>query len=106
MLDGEGEYNLNDVKEIVVTDSYLALEKTIRGCQGKDELLQNKEDSLPLCSGLVVSSYTKSEAQDSRRLSSTNIRAYDNYMQWSKYPPGMKGDILTNFNKLLFCVIE
>ena len=72
-MEGQGEYNLNNVKEIVVTDSYLGLDKNIRGCKGKDEILQNKEDSLPLCSGLVVSSYTKSEAQDSKRLSSTNI---------------------------------
>ena len=95
MLEGEGEYNLNDVKEIIVTDSYMGLGKTIRGCQGTDELPQNKEESLPLCSGLVVSSYTKSEAQDSKRLSSSLIRDYDNYMQWSKYPPGMKGDIIS-----------
>ena len=95
-MEGEGEYNLNDVKEIVVTDSYLGLDKTIRGCQRKDELPQNKEGHLPLCSGLVASSYTKSEAQDSKRLSPSLSRAYDNYMQWSKYPPGMKGmkDIL------------
>ena len=92
-MEGQGEYNLNNVKEIVVTDSYLGLDKTIRGCQGKDKILQNNEESLPLCSGLVVSSYTKSEAQDSKRLSSSLIRDYDKYMQWSKYPPGMKGDI-------------
>ena len=74
-----------------MTDSYLGLDKAIRGCQGIDELPQNKEGLLPLCSGLVVSSYTKSEAQDSKRLSASLSRAYDNYMLWFKYPPGMKG---------------
>ena len=30
---GEGEYNLNSLKEINVTNSYLGLDKDIRGCQ-------------------------------------------------------------------------
>ena len=30
---GEGEYNLNSLKEINVTKSYLGLDKDIRGCQ-------------------------------------------------------------------------
>ena len=32
-LYGEGEYNLNVVKEIRVTDSFLGLDKNDRGCQ-------------------------------------------------------------------------
>ena len=31
-LIGEGEYNLNDLKEIKVTESYLGLQDDIRGC--------------------------------------------------------------------------
>ena len=34
-LSGEGEYNLNVVKEIKVTDSYLGLNEDIRGCQNE-----------------------------------------------------------------------
>ena len=32
-LSGEGEYNLNILKEIKVTDSFLELDKDIRNCQ-------------------------------------------------------------------------
>ena len=37
---GEGEYNLNNLKEIEVTDSYLGLDQDVRGCQN-DEPLHN-----------------------------------------------------------------
>ena len=37
---GEGEYNLDVLKEIRVTDSYLGLDQEDRGCQN-DEPLQN-----------------------------------------------------------------
>ena len=33
MLSGEGEYNLNILKEISVTDSFLDLDDYTRGCQ-------------------------------------------------------------------------
>ena len=32
-LIGEGEYNLNSLKEIKITDSYLGLDQEDRGCQ-------------------------------------------------------------------------
>ena len=32
-LFGEGQYNLNNIKEIAVTDSFLGLDKDIRKCQ-------------------------------------------------------------------------
>ena len=32
-LYGEGEYNLNDVKEVVVTNDFMNLEKHVRKCQ-------------------------------------------------------------------------
>ena len=36
---GEGEYNLNDLKEIIVTDSYLGLDENVsRGCQNVEPL--------------------------------------------------------------------
>ena len=35
-LNGEGEYNLNALKEIEVTDSYLGLDQKVRGCQNKE----------------------------------------------------------------------
>ena len=35
---GEGEYNLNMLEEIRVTDSYLGLDQKVRGCQnGKED---------------------------------------------------------------------
>ena len=33
VLIGEGLYNLNSLKEIQVTDSYLELDEDVRGCQ-------------------------------------------------------------------------
>ena len=39
-LIGEGEYNLNALKEIKVTDSYLGLDQDVRQCQD-DEPLNN-----------------------------------------------------------------
>ena len=36
VLVGEGEYNLNVVKEIEVTDSYMGLDQDVRGCQNKE----------------------------------------------------------------------
>ena len=36
VLVGEGEYNLNVVKEIEVTDSYMGLDQGVRGCQNKE----------------------------------------------------------------------
>ena len=33
---GEGEYNLNVLKEIKVTDSYLGLDQRERGCQNEE----------------------------------------------------------------------
>ena len=35
-LIGEGSYNLNDLKEIDVTDSYLGLDQEVRGCQNEE----------------------------------------------------------------------
>ena len=35
-LIGEGSYNLNDLKEIDVTDSFLGLNQEIRGCQNEE----------------------------------------------------------------------
>ena len=35
---GEGEYNLNDLKEIIVTDSYLGMDENVRGCQNVEPL--------------------------------------------------------------------
>ena len=37
---GQGEYNLNVVKEIEVTDSFLSLKEEVRGCQNKEEYLE------------------------------------------------------------------
>ena len=34
-LNGEGEYNLNNLKEIMVTDDYLGLDENVRGCHNK-----------------------------------------------------------------------
>ena len=36
-LFGEGQYNLNEVKEMKITDSYLTLEQNVRHCQNKTE---------------------------------------------------------------------
>ena len=37
-LIGEGEYNLNALKEIRVTESYLGLDQDVRGCQNEEPL--------------------------------------------------------------------
>ena len=37
-LIGEGEYNLDALKEIKVTDSYLGLDQDVRGCQNEESL--------------------------------------------------------------------
>ena len=34
-LSGEGQYNLNILKEIKVTDSFLGMPRKIRGCQNE-----------------------------------------------------------------------
>ena len=36
VLTGEGEYNINIVKEVKVTDSYLGLDQDVRGCQSHE----------------------------------------------------------------------
>ena len=33
---GEGEYNLNVLKEIAATDSYLGMHENVRGCQNRE----------------------------------------------------------------------
>ena len=38
VLHGEGEYNLNVVKEIEVTDAYLGLDRETINCQNKESL--------------------------------------------------------------------
>ena len=38
IFNGEGEYNLNVLKEIDVTDAYLGLDQGVRGCQTKESL--------------------------------------------------------------------
>ena len=35
-LIGEGEYNLNVLKEVKATESYLGLDLSIRGCQNEE----------------------------------------------------------------------
>ena len=37
-LDGEGKYNLNVLKEISVTESYLGLDQEVKGCQNDEAL--------------------------------------------------------------------
>ena len=37
-LQGEGDYNLNALKEIKITDSYLGLNQNIRRCQNEEPL--------------------------------------------------------------------
>ena len=88
-MTGEGEYNLNVLKEIRVTESYLGLDKEFRGCQKEEK--DESESHLPLCSGLIVSSYFKPEiTQQSDSLGSSDLIAYRKYMKWS-FPSGMPG---------------
>ena len=35
---GEGKYNLNAVEEILVTESFLGLDESVKHCQNKEEL--------------------------------------------------------------------
>ena len=39
VLFGEGEYNLNILKEIKVTDSYMGLHQNVRGCQNEEHFV-------------------------------------------------------------------
>ena len=56
---GEGQYNLHSLKEIIVTDSFMGLERDARNCQNMEtyndcitsqyiEKIRNKCDCLPL----------------------------------------------------------
>ena len=88
LLREEGEYNFNILKEIRVTESYLGLDQAIRRCLNERNTNDLKSmDSLPLlpCSGLIVSSFTKS-AEDPLELSQTEVSAYDKYMKWFEFP--------------------
>ena len=92
-LTGEGEYNLNVLKEIRVTESYLGLDQNIRGCH--DEKIDKTESKrrLPLCSGLIVSSYFKPEiTQQLDSLGPLDLEAYHTYKKWS-FPSGMQGSV-------------
>ena len=151
-LIGEGEYNLDALKEIKVTDSYLGLDQDVRGCQNEESLnncktkhylktLLEKCDCLPFnirlsekvsnimwpislitmlqdpictsadkfqcmksiknnrseclhpCSGLLISSFTKSgEGKDLESLISRDVAAYRNFTKWSRFPSGIKGE--------------
>ena len=57
---GEGEYNLNDLKQIEVTESFLGLPKAAQGCQN-DETLHScttkhyKDTLLDMCGCLPFS---------------------------------------------------
>ena len=35
-LTGEGEYNLNSIKEEEVTESFLGIDQAVRGCQNQE----------------------------------------------------------------------
>ena len=37
-LFGEGEYNLNNLMEIKVSESYLGLDQAVRGCQNEEPM--------------------------------------------------------------------
>ena len=39
-MKGEGEYNLNNLRQISVSDSYLGLDESVRECQQKEPLHQ------------------------------------------------------------------
>ena len=58
-LTGEGEYNLNIIKEEEVTESFLGMDQSVRGCQNEEhydecttrqyiENMREKCDCLPL----------------------------------------------------------
>ena len=104
LLREEGEYNFNVLKEIRVTESYLGLDQAIRRCLNERNINDLKPmDSLPLlpCSGLIVSSFTKS-AEDPLELSQTEVSAYDKYMKWFEFPPELVKDEIWWKNKLRF----
>ena len=92
-LIGEGEYNLNVLKEIQVTDSFMGLDQNIRKCQNGTGDTQS-ENNLLGCSGLIVSSFIKS-AQNTNliTLSSSDTAAYQKYMKWSEFPLEIKGNL-------------
>ena len=42
MLIGEGQYNIDAIKEIEVTDSFLGLDQNIRACQNNEPIYNCK----------------------------------------------------------------
>ena len=132
---GEGEYNLDDLIDIQVSDSYLGLDQDVIKCQnegslhdcstrhyidtvlrqcgclplnlrlsGNDPLCSPTElkcvakvdvDSsgcLKPCSGMFVTSFSKSEQEKNLESLFPNFGAYDLYKKKTKYPPGYYGN--------------
>ena len=59
MLIGAGEYNLNDLKHIVTTESYLGLSHDVKDCQNEEDVYnctsrQYLEKILSLCGCLPL----------------------------------------------------
>ena len=99
-MDGEGEYNLNVLKEIKVTDSFHGLDKKIKGCEDGKQIEEHKSvENLPPCSGLIVTSYIKSESNQNNlaSLNAIDAHAYQNYMKWVEFPPELQGFVFDFF---------
>jgi len=89
ILYGEGQYNLNVVKEVKVTESYLGLDKSVKGCQSEEEVkkCQNSKECLPKCEGILVASYFKTENDvDADVVAPKLMEQYDKYKQFVKFP--------------------
>ena len=62
-LIGEGKYNINSIREIKVTKSYLGLRQSVRGCQDGEPILDCTtrlyiDTALNLCGCLPLSMRT------------------------------------------------
>ena len=56
-------------------------------------LKNNRSECLHPCSGLLISSFTKSgEGKDLESLISRDVAAYRNFTKWSRFPSGIKGE--------------
>ena len=145
MLIGEGEYNLNDLKEIKVTDSYVGLGQDVTKCQNEEPFFNcttkqhintflrkcgclpfamqlsfgvcsspkelecaNKVDTetaycLKPCSGLYVTSFSRSDVTDGMENLMPILENYNNYKRISEYPSGESGKYII-FNFIITCV--
>ena len=88
---------------MTVTESYLGLDKSERGCQSQLEIKGNPKpnatECLPKCEGVLVASYFKTKtAVDAAVVAPKLMEQYNNYKQFVEFPGNLRGeDKLTTY---------